>query len=199
MSTDSSITEKSTLEKLIEEQLTPRTQYGLVVLFIIAIIYTISGLMDYVSDRASEAQAANSELEIWSDSDAQDEWRARAETTTEALAAWEAAAWQAASPGIAAAEIEIAINSLAAQSGVPTPRIDVNSEAALQQSSDFLRFDVSGSIAVESVPRLLVLLAAHQKHLIVTDVQLVTRNQSATNFQLSGVAPFKRNTEGTTE
>lgn len=199
MSADSASAEKSTLESLIEEQLTPRTQFGLVVLFIIAVVYAISGLMGIVSAKSGEAQAANSELEIWSDSDAQDEWRARSETTTEILAAWEAAAWQAASPGIAAAEIEIAINALATQSGVPTPRIDVNSEAALQQNSDFLRFDVSGSIAVESVPRLLVLFAAHQKHLIVTDVQLVTRNQSATNFQLSGVAPFKRNTEGATE
>lgn len=184
--------EKSSLEKLIEEQLTPRTQYGLVVLFAISMIYSINWLMGYVELQSERAQALNAELEIWSDSDAQTAWRERSEVTAETLKDWESAAWQAESPGIASAEIEIAIQSIASEANVPAPRIDVNAESATQQSMDFLRFDVSGNVPIGNIPRLLVLFGAHRKKLIVTDVQLVTRNQSTTNFQISGIVPFKR-------
>lgn len=188
--------EKGQLSTLLEEQLTPRTQYGLVVLFAFAMIYGITSLMTHVDTKSTQAQALNAELEIWSDTDAQNAWRARAETTTETLIEWEAAAWQAESPGIAAAEIEIAIQALANAANVPSPRIEVNSEAVSQDQSDFLRFDVSGNVQIGNIPRLLILFAAHKRHLIISDVQLVTRNQTTTNFQISGVAPFKRASTG---
>lgn len=184
--------EKSQLATLLEEQLTPRTQYGLVVLFAFAMIYAITSLMTHVETKSAQAQSLNAELEIWSDTDAQNAWRSRAETSLETLSEWEAAAWQAESPGIAAAEIEIAIQGLANSANVPAARIEVNSEAVSQDQSDFLRFDVSGNVPIGSIPRLLILFAANKKQLIISDVQLVTRNQSTTNFQISGVAPFKR-------
>lgn len=195
MSTQFETAEKSKFAQMLEEQMTPRTQYGLVVLFFLAMLYGISSLMGYVSARASEAQSLQSELEIWSDTDAQNEWRARAQTTAEALTQWEGAAWQAASPGIAAAEIEIAIQGITGTANIPAARVDVSAEASGQQT-EFLRFDVSGDVPIGSIPRLLILFASNSKQLIVTDVQLVTRNQTSTNFQISGVAPFKRVTEG---
>lgn len=198
MSTQFETAEKSKLAQLLEEQMTPRTQYGLVVLFFLAMLYGISSLMGHVSTRATEAQSLKSELEIWSDTDAQNEWRARAVSTAEALIQWEGAAWQAASPGIAAAEIEIAIQGITSQASIPAARIDVSAEAGEQQA-DFLRFDVSGDVPIGSIPRLLILFASNSKQLIVTDVQLVTRNATSTNFQISGVAPFKRVTDGDTQ
>jgi|GEM_PF-2301232 len=192
MSTQFETAEKSKLAQMIEEQMTPRTQYGLVVLFFLAMLYGISSLMGYVSAKSSEAQNLNSELQIWSDTDAQNEWRARAETTAQLLTQWEAAAWQAESPGIAAAEIEIAIQGITSEAYVPAARIDVSAEASGQQQAEFLRFDVSGDVPIGSIPRLLILFASNPKQLIITDVQLVTRNQTSTNFQVSGVAPFKR-------
>lgn len=198
MSTQFETAEKSKLAQLLEEQMTPRTQYGLVVLFFLAMLYGISSLMGHVSTRATEAQSLKSELEIWSDTDAQNEWRARAVSTAEALIQWEGAAWQAASPGIAAAEIEIAIQGITSQASIPAARIDVSAEAGEQQA-DFLRFDVSGDVPIGSIPRLLILFASNSKQLIVTDVQLVTRNATSTNFQISGVAPFKRATDGDTQ
>lgn len=184
--------EKSQFQAMLEEQLTPRTQYGLIVLFVIGAIYAITSLASYNSEKSNEAAAINAELEIWNDESAQDEWRARAQSSAQVLTSWESAAWQAPSSGVAAAEIEIEITRLAQATNVPSPRVEVRADVSQNQQSDFLRFDVSGNVSVGSVPRLLILFAASQRQLIVTDVQLVTRNQSTTNFQISGIAPFKR-------
>lgn len=199
MSTEPATDEPSKFDKLLEEQLTPRTQYGLVVLFVIGVIYGITSLTSYNAEKSAQAENIQAELEIWSDENAQDEWRARAQASSEVLTNWEAAAWQAPSPGVAAAEIEIEISRLSQQANVPSPRIEVRADTAQSRDSNFLRFDVSGNVPIESVPHLLVLFAANQRHLIVTDVQLVTRNQSTSNFQISGVAPFKRAETGGTQ
>jgi hypothetical protein len=177
---------------LFGQQVTPRSLYGLVVLGALLGIYLIVLLSGLVSTQRERAQELATELALMEDLEAQTIWRDRMKQTSEMLEQWAGHVWQAASPGIAAAQIDSDLRSLGQATGIENLRTDVSAVTSVRDGIPYIRFELSGAITSDQIPVLFASLAASKKMLVLDDVRMTTRQENNTTVQMSGIAPFRQ-------
>ena len=100
------------------------------------------------------------------------------------------------SPGVGAAQIEVALRDLAGQNSAETLQLEVNPEPLRRGNAQFLKFSLSGEFPAPLVHQFLVQMAASEKLLVVSNLQLVAQRNERYSISLDGIAPFEPAEEG---
>lgn len=181
----------ATLRARIETQMTPAARYGLVVLALLLCIFGLRTLIGSVEALRAEAGRTAGDLALLSDSSAEETWASRLEEARAAQATWEGHIWTAASEGVGAAQLEVALRSLCNEAGVEKLQMNVSPEPLRRGELAFLRFSVSGEMPPGSFHSLVAGLGTARPDLLVTDVQLAQQKSGGVTIKLEGLAPFR--------
>lgn len=179
------------LSETLRSQMTPAARYGLVVLFLLVCVFGLRAFSETLSELRLEAGRTAGDLTLLSDESAEKTWQERAERAREAESAWKAHIWTAASEGVGAARLEVALRAVATEAGVTKLQLTVSPETIRRDEISFLRFSLSGEMPSGSFHKLIAGIGTSKPDLMLTDLQLAAQREDAVTVKLEGLAPFE--------
>ncbi len=175
----------------LDAQLTPTARHGLVILCLLLAVFGLRELSSSVTAARAEAGRIAADLALLSDDLAEPIWAQRAEEAASSRMEWQRHVWTAASEGVGAASLEMALREAARSAGLKQPQLTVTPDMLRRGEVDFLRFSLSGEMDPGTPHILLATLATSRPALFVSDLQLVLQRTGKYSVQLEGLAPFQ--------
>ena len=172
--------------------LTRREAYGACLLGLLAALFLAQAIGARDEARRADLSRLRAERAVAADAGALPRWQARADTAHDRLQAWRSRAWQADTPGLAAAEATQSLTGILASSGLDG-QATVEPEPSEIGGREALRFEVSLRSDDAGAPsRVLAALAAHRPNLVVTDLRLTLPERGGAVMEAQGFVPLGR-------
>ena len=180
----------TTLEQL-KQSLNLRTRYALIALGFLLGIVVIFRLSDAAASASLERAQVESRLQRHGGAIDEAAWLQRAASAEATLSAWQATRWSGPTAGVAAAQLQSAIEQILASSQLTPLSIDIEPAPVELPNGTVLRFSVAAdSRSGDSVAKTLAAMAAHEPMIVVDGMNVVLDESTSGRFSVSGYAPI---------
>lgn len=179
----------------IESQLNARVSYALIALATAFGFALFLELQERSIVATSRVQTLRTQLVQLQDLRDLEGWEERASAARELSGQWEAKKWSAATTGVAAAEIQSLLRSVAAENNLSGVRLTADSEPTFVQGQPVIQFEFAGQVPIDNFLPLMAALQTNEKRLILIEVSYA-RGVSRGTLRCKGIAPITLETAG---
>lgn len=173
-----------------------RAAFLIIVLLVLACVYILVELNAHKQRLAQQVENVTTQvnnLAVFAES--ADEWTQRAGLAEQAKTAWLQKRWIAETPGIAAANGQTYLQSVAQNAGMENVRQSVSSDPLVTDHDELLRFELLGIGSPDTILTVLTELSLSEKSVIVTEFSAPIRTDRRTRFSVSGFFPYVQSSE----